>query len=167
MADTFLPYFEHWEENVERREGFDASQKLLSSETRLGLKITSNYWLNLVTTKVTQNYHTSAKSFIGLVKLIFSLPEVKGQNLAFLSMNICWDPLENYFGCQRQRGGSNDNPNAAEFHHNTQALRVVNGLCRNPVKGNCRGASGKGNKPVTHDFEEACRPIPRRGKKTK
>ena len=103
--DTFLPY-ECWEANVERCEGFDASQKrrmLLSSETRLGLRITSDYWLNLVITKVTQNYCTSAKSFIGLVKLIFSLPEVNGHNLAFLSMDICQDPFENYFGCQRQR----------------------------------------------------------------
>ena len=52
-----------------------------------------------------------AKSFIGLVKMLYNLPEVKNENLTFLSNNICQDPLENFFGCQRQRGGTSDNPN--------------------------------------------------------
>jgi hypothetical protein len=55
---------------------------------------------------------------------------------AFLSNRLCQDPLENVFGQQRQRGRVNENPNSRDFLKNTQALRVVNGVCRN-VKGNC------------------------------
>jgi hypothetical protein len=73
------------------------------------------------------------------LNFLFSLPEVQQNKLAFLSMNLCQDPLENYFGCQRQRGGTSDHPNVVEYYQNTQALRVVNSLCRGPVRGNCRG----------------------------
>jgi len=98
-----------------------------------------------------------AKSFVGLVQLLFSLPEVKDNNLAFLSTNICQDPLENFFGCQRQRGATSDNPNVMQFSHNTQALRVVNSFCRAPVRGNCRGA--KSSNPLDDTFSA---PLPKR-----
>lgn len=84
-------------------------------------------------------YHShTALSFIGLVEFLFSRPEIKEQKLAFLSNNLCQDPLEQFFGCQRQRGGTSDNPNVLEFCHNSQALRVVDSFCRGPVRGNCR-----------------------------
>ncbi len=79
-------------------------------------------------------------SFLGLVRYMFSLPEIKRNNIAFLSQHLCQDPLEKFFGCQRQRGGTSDNPNALEYYRNTQALRVINSFCRGPVKGNCRGS---------------------------
>ena len=50
-------------------------------------------------------------------------------------------PLERFFGIQRQRGGVHDNPNAAEFAKNTQALRVVNGVGTALRRGNCRGTT--------------------------
>ena len=75
----------------------------------------------------------------------------------FLSQNLCQDPLESYFGCQRQRGGTSDNPNALEFGRNAQALRVVNSFCRGPVKGNCRGSQGE--RKISSDD---CRPLKRR-----
>ena len=56
----------------------------------------------------------------------------------FQSNRICQDPLENFFGRQRQRGKVNENPSIAEFMKNTQALRVVNSTC-STVRGNCRG----------------------------
>ncbi len=56
---------------------------------------------------------------------MFSLPAVKNNKLVFLSQTICQDPIENFFGAQRQRGGTADNPNANEFFSNTGALRVV------------------------------------------
>ena len=74
------------------------------------------------------------------MKYVFSLPDVKGKRIGLLSRNLCQDPLENYFGCQRQCGGTSDNPNAHEFGKNTESLRVVNSFCRGPVRGNCRGA---------------------------
>ena len=57
----------------------------------------------------------------------------------FFSRRICQDPLEKFFGCQRQMGGTHDHTTAKEFQGNTQALRVVNSFCRGTVKGNCRG----------------------------
>ena len=77
-------------------------------------------------------------SFIELVEYLFSQP-VKGNKLGFLSQNICQDPLENYIGCQRQRGATTDNPSVHEYCQNTEALRVIDSFCRNPIRGNCKG----------------------------
>lgn len=99
---------------------------------------------------------------MGLVRYIFSLEEVKANKLAFLSNNLCQDPLENFFGCQRQRGGTSDNPNVKEFFQNTQALRVVNSFCRGPVKGNCRGESS--SRQI--DMEDAVPLLKRKRKQT-
>ena len=70
-----------------------------------------------------------------LVKYIFTIPGVK----FFLSGKVTQDSLENYFGCQRQRGGRHENPNVNEFCKNSQALKVVNSICGSVSKGNCRG----------------------------
>lgn len=69
-----------------------------------------------------------------MVRYLFTLPGVK----CFLSERISQDPLEKFFGNQRQRGGVNENPTVKEFCNNTQALRVINTVCRD-VKGNCCG----------------------------
>ena len=53
----------------------------------------------------------------------------------FMSNMICQDPIEKFFGQQRQRGGAHENPNVAEFIKNTQALRVINTTCDN-IQGN-------------------------------
>ena len=58
---------------------------------------------------------------------------------SFLSQRICQDSLENFFGRQRQHGGTHDNPTAAEFEKNMQVLRVVNSFAKGLTKGNCRG----------------------------
>ena len=55
----------------------------------------------------------------------------------FLSEQLSQDPLERFFGTQRQRGRAHENPNVQEFHKNTQALRVIDLFCTDPVKGNC------------------------------
>ena len=91
-----------------------------------------------------------------LVKYIFTLPGVK----VFLSRKICQDPLEKFFGCQRQIGGTHDNPTVKEFQSNTQALRVVHSFCREVVKGNCRGHK-ENNYAVD---EENITPLPKRFK---
>lgn len=92
-----------------------------------------------------------AKSFVDFVKYIFSLKEVQDYKLSFLSNSICQDPLECFFGCQRQRGGTSDNPSVAEFYQNTQALRVIDSFCRGPIRGNCREAAKRqrGNEPLS------------------
>ena len=73
-------------------------------------------------------------SFTELVPKLSSISGVK----VFLSEHLSQDPLEKFFGCQRQRGGTHDNPSVQAFCKNTQALRVINMFCRGPVKGNCR-----------------------------
>ncbi len=95
----------------------------------------------------------AAKSFVELVRYLFTIPGVKG----FLSQKICQDPIEKFFGCQRQRGGTNDNPTVAEFTKNTNALRVINSFCRPSVRGNCRG-----NKSRAPDLDEENKPLPKR-----
>ena len=74
----------------------------------------------------------------------------------FLSQHVCQHPLENFFGCQQQCGGTHNNPNMQAFQKNMEALRMFNSLARGPAKGNYRGFSGdyahinmeKENKPL-------------------
>ena len=103
----------------------------------------------------------AVKSFVELVCYLFSLPDVK----VFLSEKICQDPLEKLFGCQRQRGGANDNPTVQQFYSNSQALRTISGICHD-VRGNCHGLKrsrvidwDKESAPCqsTEDPETACR----------
>ena len=82
-------------------------------------------------------------SFIELVKFIFTIPGVS----SFLSNRICQDPLENFFGQQRQRGRVYKNPSAKEFVTNTQALRVIQNTCKT-IHGNCRGGNVMGKETV-------------------
>ena len=108
----------------------------LSKETTHGLKITSMYAIVILTMHF-QLYVSlfTDNSFVELVRCLFKVPGVK----IFLSRTLCQDSLGNFFGCQRQRGGTHDNPTVKEFQQNTQALRIVNSFCRPVVKGNCRG----------------------------
>lgn len=95
LKESFLGYLSEWEESVENQPGHSKIVKkmmLLSEETRLGLKITVH-------------------SFVELVKFLFTLPGIK----AFLSEKLSQDPLEKFFGCQRQRGRVNENPTATVF----------------------------------------------------
>ena len=46
-----------------------------------------------------------------LVKYIYTIPGVE----ALLSEKLCQDPLEKFFGLQRQRGRVHGNPSAYEF----------------------------------------------------
>lgn len=106
---------------------------LLSAPTRLGLHITGELLFQIMPTI----FFCTVTSFIELLEYIFTfIPGVS----VFLSNRLCQDPLENFFGRQRQRGRVNENPNVAEFTKNTQALRIVNSTCAT-VRGNCRGAA--------------------------
>ena len=79
----------------------------------------------------------TVKSFIELVKFAFTIPDVT----IMYSNKLCQDCLENFFGQQRQRGGTHENPNASQCLKNTQALRVINSTC-GTIRGNCRGSKG-------------------------
>lgn len=62
------------------------------------------------------------------------------------------DPLEKFFGQQRQRGAANENPSVKEFLQNTQALRVIGTVCGN-IRGNVRGADKRGRKYKDEDID--------------
>ena len=97
------------------------------------------------------------KSLVELVPYLFSIEGVK----VFFSERLCQDPLEKFFGCQRQRGHTNENPTVQEFYKNTQALRVVNSFCVGSIKGNCCG---------THDesaMDSENTPLPKRKRSKK
>jgi hypothetical protein len=77
----------------------------------------------------------AVRSFLDMTKYVFAQPGIK----AFLTERISQDPLEKFFGVQRQRGRVNENPCVREFCHNTQALRVIGTVCGQVSKGNTRG----------------------------
>ena len=81
-------------------------------------------------------YSLAVTSFVELVEYVFTIPGVS----VFLSNRLCQDPLEKFFGQQRQRGRVNENPSTTEFLRNTQALRVISNTC-SKIRGNCRGSS--------------------------
>ena len=84
---------------------------------------------------------------------IFTIPGVK----FFLSKRLSQDTLENFFGCQRQRGRTSENPNVQEFCKNTQALRIVNSVCGDVPKGNCYRKKKK-----SVDVKSESKPLPKR-----
>lgn len=142
---------------MKRRVGFEndktaQNMMLLPLETRQGITITG----------ILTFIHTSVfivsflvKSFVELVKYAFTIPEVT----IFYSNKLCQDCLENFFGQQRQRGGTHENPNASQFLKNTQALRVINSTC-STIRGNCRGSKskqdimGSENAPLLQAYKE-------------
>ena len=79
----------------------------------------------------------AVKSFVEMAKYLLSQPKDSDQDLYLLSERISQDPLENYFGKQRARGGRNENPNLQQCIHNAAALRVQKSIALDPVRGNC------------------------------
>lgn len=71
-----------------------------------------------------------------LTRYILALPQLKGKYL--LSEHLCQDPLENYFGQQRARGGWCQNPTAQACITAAQSLRIQGSLAMVPVRGNSR-----------------------------
>ena len=82
-------------------------------------------------------YVFSVKSFIEMTKYLLSGVD-QGKSLYFLSEKISQDPIENYFGKQRARGGRNEHPTLKQCVHNAAALRVQKSLALDPIRGNCR-----------------------------
>lgn len=91
---------------------------------------------------------------------MFTVPEVT----VFMSNRICQDLLEQFFGQQRQRGRTHENPNAAEFLKNTQALRVINSTCAG-IRGNCRGSNNRNGKRKTVLTKVNTAPLSKRRRK--
>lgn len=78
----------------------------------------------------------AVRSFVDMVRYLLSLPSAEGKFL--LSECLSQDPLENYFGKQRSKGGRSDNPTAKQCLENASSLRLQGSLALDPVRGNCR-----------------------------
>ena len=94
-----------------------------------------------------------------LIPTIFKIPGVT----CFLTEKLSQDPLEKFFGCQRQQGRTNDNPKVHEFLSNTQSLRIIDSINVHEITGNCRGTKRK-----AYDLEsvDLNRPLKRRKRRT-
>lgn len=79
--------------------------------------------------------------FSQIIYRSLQIPVLSSWYQKFLSRQLCQDPPEKFFGCQRQVGRTHDNTTVKEFEQNTQALRVVDSFCRSSIKSNCRGNS--------------------------
>ena len=99
-----------------------------------------------------------------MVRYIFTIPGVT----VFFSNRLCQDSLENFFGQQRQRGRTHENPNADQFIKNSQALRVINSTCAT-IRGNCRaGEVDPKQKKKRHQMAiENNKPLKKRRQKRK
>ena len=83
---------------MKNRAGFTSEQKkrmTLSNETLLGIRRTGRVDQSIILSFISC---IMVKSFIELVQYLFTLPEVKDNQLAFLSNKLCQDPLENFSG---------------------------------------------------------------------
>jgi hypothetical protein len=105
-------------------------------------------------------YFHLVKSFCEMSRYLLKLPEVK----SVLSNRLCCqDLLEQFFGKQRQQGGTNDNPTVRQFEYNTSALRVVNSVALAPVRGNCGRFKPK-KRPGDLSVDQENTPLPKRSR---
>ena len=100
------------------------------------------------------------KSFVAIVRYLLGVPGVQ----YILSEKLSQDPLENYFGQQRARGGRCDNPTMSDCLHSAQSLRVQRSFALQPVRGNCsKKRKLFSEEPPTIDDT----PLPKRPRKNK
>ena len=76
------------------------------------------------------------KSFVELSKFLLAKAYMKDKYI--LSEHFSQDPLENYFGQQRSRGGWCQNPTISACISSAQSLRVQGSMAMIPVRGNSR-----------------------------
>ena len=138
LEGEFLKYLGDWKASVDSRPGFTAAQKALmciSKETIEGLHITGESYIGVFGTLTMRcTFCSAVKSFVEVVRYLTTLPEAKGQYV--LSECFSQDPLENYFGQVRAKGGRCENPTAKSTLESAQSLRVQGSLAMQPVRGN-------------------------------
>ena len=118
---------------------------LISRETREGIKISGRFFSTISQSCIKSlclPLHT-VLSFIEMAKKLLQVPGVK----FLLSERFTQDPLEEYFGRQRERGRRSDNPTADSFLHNNQTLTTIGTMTQmgSMVKGNVRGRRRQNN----------------------
>ena len=98
----------------------------------------------------------AVKSFVEMARFLL---RPGTERLSLLSERISQDPLENYFGMQRARGGRCDNPTLKESLQNAVAIRAQRSLELDRVQGNCRR---KRRLFDAEPLEIDCTPLPKR-----
>ena len=96
-----------------------------------------------------------------VIRYLTTLPGVTGQYI--LSECFSQDPLENYFGQLRVRGGRCENPTVKATLESAQSLRVQGSLAMQPVRGN--SSRKRRLFPDQEKIDET--PIPKRGRSKK
>lgn len=101
LENDFLGYLDEWEENAQKRPllgSVNREKMLLSKPTRSGLRM-------------------ATKSMVAIIR------ETLAAGARFvLPRRINQDPLESYFGDQRQRGHRAGNPTVSMFSANARSL---------------------------------------------
>ena len=128
---------------------------ILSNITDRGIRITGAiYYCNHV--MFYDQFLVS--SFLELIPYLF---KIKGVS-SFLSEKLSQDPLEKFFGVQRQQGRSNENPTVSQFLKNTQGLKVINSIWLKDITGNCRGCKRKSYDLESVDLGDLNKPLKKR-----
>ncbi len=161
LENDFLGYLKEWEDNVSSRIGAEDTDKttmLLSRETIEGLHITglcNSYSFSIYLL-------SSVKSFVELSTYLLSTPELKDKYI--LSEHFSQDPLENYFGQQRSRGGWSQNPTVKACLTSAQSLRIQGSMAMMPVRGNS-SRKRRALREVNNVIDDT--PLPKRKRKQK
>ena len=119
----------------------------------LAIPLPDLYTVSFISLSLPPHTHTpsSVNSFVEVVQYIFSLPDVS----LFLSNRLCEDPLERFFGQQRQRGRVNEN-NVVIRRLYESLIQFVHGN----IRGNCCGSQKAGQAPELENM-----PLPKRRSK--
>lgn len=120
LKDEFVKYLTDWE----------SFAKDLCKGTDM------KYYHFTLSRETLEGIYMTVESFVELVS--FLLDKHQKDNLFVLSERLSQDPLENYFGQQRARGGRNENPSVSQCLVNANAIRVQRSTALDPVRGNCR-----------------------------
>lgn len=131
---------------------------LLSTTTQNGMRMTSMEIFITLITSLFCSILFLVSSFLELIPKIF---EIEGVG-SFLSEKLSQDPLEKFFGVQRQRGRTNENPNAYEFLKNTQCYQVINTIWLKDITGNCRGVKRKNYDCESINISDLNQPLSKR-----
>ena len=162
LENDFIGYLNKWEDSAKSRTGFSEGEKVmmtLSRETSEGIRIAGNYIVHNSCLLCLFYTMFTVKSFCEMAQYLLQLPGVD----SLLSNRLCCqDLLEQFFGKQRQRGATNDNPNIQQFECNTSAIRVASSIALAPVRGNCRGTNSKKRPGELYVASELELPLPKR-----
>ena len=91
-----------------------------------------------------------------VTKFLLALPEMAGHYL--LSERFSQDPIENYFGQVRSRGGRSQNPTVDSLVTTAQSLRVQGSHAMIPV----RGISSRKRRLFSEEVISDAPPLPKR-----